>query len=275
MKISKIRLIDHQEEPVYCLNVEDHELIIKYSESKESYLTGNCNFSLEFGAAAYSFAGTLKSEWSLDETKKYVRDNNLLESQQKLFKTLASNIDDTVTDKKVFLEDQLNMSYYWAAAKDVREKFFETYSGLAQWHVSQHAFAKEHGYIQSLWGPIRRVPYLTYVGASSDKGLVKNQENIVLNSPVQNWEAMYMMYNMSRLHKDLILHNAKSYIVSNIHDSYIDYMHRSEVTLMKELSLKYFHEYIPELMLGVPYEIELGYSDYTKDEWWGVTEHEF
>ena len=54
---------------------------------------------------------------------------------------------------------QLEFSYYWAAAEDIRTKFFDTYKGLKEWHNKQHAFGKESGYIQSSWGPIRRTPY--------------------------------------------------------------------------------------------------------------------
>jgi len=125
-----------------------------------------------------------------------------------------------------------------------------------------------------MWGPIRRTPYLVYQGKDDDKARIKNYENIVLNSPVQNFEGMYIMYNMARSDKEMKETGKKSYFVGNIHDSFIPYLKRDEMQSCKDIFVKYFHEPM-EIMEGIPYEVEFSYTDCAKGEIWGITEHEF
>lgn len=243
------------------------------------------NFGLLFGASSRTFASaSLVPEWTYDEAKEYVATYHLEKLQKQFLEKLlkqspyANNKKEAGTivgDEKTFNEDQVVFSYYWAAAEDIRTKFFNTYKGLAEWHTSQHSFGKKHGYVQSIWGPIRRVPFLTHVGKDDDGMRTKNYENICLNSPVQNFENCYMMYNMVRVNQDLHDNNMQTNMIGNIHDSFIAYLLRSEMDKDKEIFLNRFHEPLPEVMKGIPYEIELGYSDYTKGEVWGITEHEF
>lgn len=273
MKIKSIEYIKHEPKDIYCLNVEDHNLIIKSNISKKSYIVGNCNFGLEFGMGAFTFANQLKEEWPLEKAKEFVIKNKLLDRQKKIYKNEIEKIELEIgIDKEVARQDALEFSYFLTSAEYIRKKFFETYPGLEQWHTQQHEFAKKHGYIQSMWGPIRRLPYLYYIGKNDDKGRVKNSENICLNSPVQNWESCYMMYNMVRVHRDVYKLKLKSFIAGNVHDSVISYIHKTETEVMKNLFTKYFHEDIPELMKGIPYILEGSLSDYSKGEIWHVTE---
>jgi len=254
------------------LTLEEFLARKKEPEIKETRFTAKAiNFGLEFGMGAYTFANQLKVEWSLEKAKDYVHKNGLKVRQEKIYKNELAKIDEA-QDKDVAIQDALEFSFFLASSEDIRRKFFEVYFGLEQWHSTQHEFAREHGYIQSLWGPIRRTPFLIYEGSDDDKGRIKNYENIVLNSPVQNWEVMYMMYNMSRLHKEIKEKGLKSYIVGNVHDSCISYIHKDEKEIMKELFIKYFHQDIPEVMLGIPYILEGSLSDYYAGEYWHVTE---
>jgi hypothetical protein len=273
IKIKKIEKINHDKQDVYCLNVEEHNLIIK--GSKDNYVVGNCNFGLLFNETSRAFAGsTLLSEWSLQEAKDYVKLNKLEAKQRSYYKILTKDISPEVTDVECFMEDQLEFSFYWASADDIKIKFFDTYKGLAEWQQKTYSFARHNGYVQSLWGPLRRIPYLIYHGKDDDTARIKNYENISVNSPVQNGEAMYMMYNMARVRNDLKAKNMKSVQVGNIHDSSIAYLLRDEMQKDKEIYLNRFQEPMTP-MEGIPYDIELGYSDITNGEVWGITEHEF
>jgi len=261
---------------VFCSDVSlDYFIAHKNEKLYKTYRkkAKSVNFGFLFGESSRAFASsTLQAEWTVQEAKDYVKDTKLEDKQSSFFKYLIKDIPFDVVDKECFIQDQLEFSYYWASAEDIRKKFFETYKGLKSWHDKQHAFAKKNGYVQSLWGPIRRTPYLIYQGKDDDKSRIKNYENISLNSPVQNFEAMYMMYNMARSDKDLKALN--TYFIGNIHDSAIDYMKKSEIEQVKNIFVKYFHEQM-NLMEGIPYEMEFGYSDLAKGDVWGITEHEF
>ena len=235
------------------------------------------NFGLIFGESARAFASSsLQKEWSIKEAHEYVTDYKLEERQQKLYQSLLKNIDkEKPSDKKVWLQDQLDFSYYWASAEDIRSKFFKTYPTLEKWISNQAVQGKLHGYVQSLWGPIRRTPFLTYVGHNDDGARVKNYQNICANSPVQNWEVFYILSNMSESNKEFTEKKLKTYLIGNIHDSFIDYMHRSEFTLVKDIYVSHFHKVVPEVMKGIPYEVEFSFCDYTKGQYWGVEEQNF
>lgn len=265
---------------VFSPNISIEEFISKKGE--QPYKTWRrkakiVNFGFLFGCSAKSFAlSFLMAEWPLEDVVGYVTECKLEEKQLKYYNLLIRDLEKVKpTDKKLWLKDQEEFSYYWAAADDIRTKFFQTYKGLEAWHKTQHTFGKKHGYVQSAWGPIRRVPYLVYIGKDDDGMRTKNYENICLNSPVQNFEACYMMYNMSRVAKDLQFKNMESNLVGNIHDSFISYLKRNEILQCKQIFLDRFHEPLPDVMKQIPYEIELGYSDYSNGDVWGITEHEF
>lgn len=232
------------------------------------------NFSLEFGSAAFAFAkSTLMSEWSLDEARDYVYTYKLIDRQKKLFQILCKDLEENpdIKDRKCFIQDQLDFSFYWASAEDIRTKFFKTYEGLAQWHKDVDAFATKHGYVQSVWGPIRRLPQLTYQGKGDNKGDIKNLYNIAKNSPVQTFESFYMQSNGVKVHKFIKDNKLKSYLIGNVHDSFISYIHRQEMSVMQKSFTDSFHNHI-DLMGDIPYLMEGSFCDYSLGEWWGVKE---
>jgi DNA polymerase I-like protein with 3'-5' exonuclease and polymerase domains len=265
---------------VFCPNITLEEFLEKKKEKPFSTWRKKAkaiNFGLLFGATSRVFAtNSLVPEWSFAEAESYVSDHQLEKLRIRLYKKLILSYDETKNGEyDVFLEDQKTFSYYWASAEDIRSKFFKTYEGLLSWHKNQIEFGKKNGYVISPWGPLRRVPFLTYIGKHDDGARIKNNENISLNSPVQNFEACYMMYNIARANNELYNRKMKSYIVGNVHDSAIIYIEKSELMEVREILLKYFHEPLPELMKNIPYIIELGYSDPEKKEYWGITENEF
>jgi len=230
------------------------------------------NFSLLFGTSSFSFATTtLLNNWSLAEAIKYVKDTELDHRQQKLYQQLLKNYDrEKPIDKKNWEQDQYNISFYWASAEDIRDKFFKAYVGLTKWQAEMHLFAKVHGYVQSYWGNIRRTPYLMYQGKCDDKLRIKNYSNIALNSEIQSGEAYYIMFNMYRFHQYLINNNKKSYLIGNVHDSFIAYIHKDEKEELAKVIKNLFFEPLPEVQRGVPYEVEGELSDYSNGQWWHV-----
>jgi DNA polymerase-1 len=236
------------------------------------------NFSLVFNTTAFAFAkSSLLNEWALEEARDYVTKNKLEERQQKLYQTLVKDISTQkgILDKACFMKDQLEFSFYWASAEDIKSKFFKTYPEVKTWIEEGIKFSKKNGYVQSLWGCIRRTPLLTYIGKNDDDSRTKNWMNIVPNSPTQNFEVLWILYNMTQVHNAMSQANMKTFIVGNIHDSFVAYLHKEELNKFKEITLNYFSKPMPELMGAIPYEIELGFSDYQKGEYWGVTEHGF
>jgi len=215
------------------------------------------NFQLEFGATAYNFAkSVLTQNWSLQECKDYITKNQL-RKRLTFFRGLLNE------------NDNDEFVYYWVVANDIRTKHFETYSGLKTWIDETIEFAESNGYIRSGFGAIRRLPRLLHRGKSDYRSIFKNLQNISLNSPVQNFEAVLMNKLISELILFIKANNYKSRVVGNVHDSIVLYTHRSEAHIIYTEAKRIFEEAIPEAK-GIPLLLDVESSDYyRKGEVWG------
>lgn len=67
-------------------------------------------------------------------------------------------------------------------ANDIRDAFFELYSGLTTWHKHYKSLAKQWGYIRSPLGRLRHLPLIH----SRDRDVAAKAERNGVNSPVQS-----------------------------------------------------------------------------------------
>lgn len=68
-------------------------------------------------------------------------------------------------------------------AQDVRDRFFEKYPMLEEWHYEMRAFVKKYGYVRALHGALRRLPNIR----SNDEMVRGAAERQAINSPVQRF----------------------------------------------------------------------------------------
>jgi len=218
------------------------------------------NFGLLFGSSGFSFAkSTLEKEWTEEECDTYLKENDIMNKPTALFRLSKEN--------NMMLVD-LKFCKYWAVANDIRKKFFETYWGLERWIKQQQKFAKKNGFVRSSFGPVRRLPELTYIGDDSFQTHIKNLCNISLNSPVQTFESSIIAMGMIDIYRELKKRDMKSRIIGMVHDSCMLYIHKSEKNEMKNIIKKAFEKDRPEYN-GIPIEVEGDLSDVTKEEYWG------
>jgi hypothetical protein len=266
MKIKKINKIRYDNSiPVYCVNIPfNHEIIIQCK--KKCYITKqSINFQLEFGATAFNFAKTvIEKEWTLEDCKKYIQENNLQNIVNNRL-TLLNNDN----DNKIFqsIENKEDYAIYWAIASDIRTKHFEKYSGLKTWIEDTIQIAKKQGYVRSPYGAIRRLPQLQYEGKNTNLSIIKNLSNISLNSPVQNIEVVLINTTNNHINKIIKERKMKSRLISNVHDAIIGYVHKDELKEFWEISNTFFEIDKPENM-GIPLELECNYADISQGEVW-------
>jgi hypothetical protein len=267
MKIKKIIKINLEKKiPVYCLSVQDHEVVIKCE--KKSYRIGQCNFSLEFGSSAFSFAkSSLQSEWGLMDCEKYIEKNNLYKKRENLLNLLygknnqgEDELDQEELEKKnqIFnsIDNKEEFSMYWACACDIRKKHFELYSGLKIWIDKTIEEAKQKGYVKSIFGAFRRLPRLLCCdGKDNRQSHIKNLCNISLNTGVQNFEIAVITLSMIELNNWIKENNIKAGIYGMVHDSCKLYIHTDYEKACKEKIFEIFQQDRPEFK-GVPIRIE-------------------
>ena len=251
---------------IFCPDVSVKDFISKKGEMPYKYYrqkAKSLNFGMLFGSSAFSVAKeTLEKEWTLKEVKEYCREHNLVPKVSDLYSRAKSN-DGSDFGAGVTYE----FCYYWAAATDIRKKFFETYPGLEKYIKSQVAFAEEYGYVQSAFGAIRRLPQLLYKGKDDRQTHIKNLQNIAVNSPVQNFEIVLIGKTMVRLGEHTRTNGLKSFNIGQVHDSIVSQTHRNEAQLIKNIAEEAFSEDIPENN-GIPMLLDTTIADYTKDQVW-------
>lgn len=273
MKIKKIiKKIYDKKIPVYCFSVlPNHRVIIKCD--KKSYVIGQCNFGLLFGMQSYTFAkGNLEIEWNLEECKNYIKENNL-EDALRVNKKFILKDKHTFNDKYKVDKADSDFCYYKTVSEDIRNKFFTTYYDLQNYMNDWKELCKKQGYSKSIFGGLRRLPFLVYNGKDENKKRFANYENISLNSHIQNMEVCVINSAMVELHKWLKDNNKKSYLFLNIHDAIEMILYKPEIKEVSQKVKEIFTEYY-DYYNGINLEVEGNIADYfEKNQLWDLGEN--
>lgn len=237
------------------------------------------NFQLEFGASAYNFAvSIIEKEWSRKEVQEYVTDNNLQPMVDRMYGITQGKeaptdsidpLDKPREDIFSHIVDKKHFSKCWAVASDIRRKYFETYNLLHKWIKNTEKEADRNGFVRSPFGCIRRLPQLLYQGKDDSRIKIKNWHNMSVNSPVQNYENVLMIWTGYGTLQYIREHNLKSRICGNVHDAIVYYTHKDEFKELDAAAKKIFEEDRPENK-GIPLELEYNIADYYKNgDVWG------
>jgi DNA polymerase I-like protein with 3'-5' exonuclease and polymerase domains len=250
--------------------------VLKYKELEpvKSYRfkSKSINFGLLFGMQAYTFAkGNLEIEWNLEECKNYIKENNL-EDALRVNKKFILKDKHTFNDKYKVDKTDSDFCYYKTVSEDIRNKFFTTYYDLQNYMNDWKELCKKQGYSKSIFGGLRRLPFLLYNGKDENKKRFANYENISLNSRIQNMEVCIVNSAMIELHNWLKDNNKKSYLFLNIHDAIEMMLFKLEI---KEVCLKIidiFTRYY-DYYNGINLEVEGNIADYfEKNQLWDLGE---
>jgi hypothetical protein len=149
------------------------------------------NFGMIFGMSFKKFSKTsLETSWSENRIDSFIENMKLQESVEEM--------------KERYIGEDEKIWKYYAVAKFIRTQFFDTYVGLMERIKRNEAFAKEHGYIRSRFGAIRRLPMLSLCCTENKEGkqILRPQENmkevaelvnISSNSTIQTDEVCIIM----------------------------------------------------------------------------------
>ena len=99
-------------------------------------------------------------------------------------------------------------------ANEYIERYFATYPGIKTYLDGNVAFAKEHGYVKTLYGRIRPIPELS----SSNFMQRSFGERAAMNSSIQGTAADIIKIAMIRVSRRLRRENLQSRLILQIHD---------------------------------------------------------
>ena len=127
-----------------------------------------------------------------------------------------------------------NLEISYKDAQNYIAAYFEQYPGIVSWMEKIVEFAKDHGYIQTLWGRKRYIPGIY----EKNRNLYELAKRIAINSVVQGTASEIMKIGMINLQKELDKYYPQAKILLQIHDELIIKVHRSDLQAVQALTEK-------------------------------------
>jgi DNA polymerase-1 len=149
------------------------------------------------------------------------------------------------------LADNLGISR--TEAKEIIENYKKQFSGIQQYMDDTIAFAKQHGYVQTLMGRKRWLKDIT----SSNFTVRGFAERNAINSPIQGTAADMIKLAMQKVHAEMKKANMKSRMILQVHDELVFDAHREELAELRPLILSCMQSALP-LPNEVPVIAECG-----------------
>ena len=147
------------------------------------------------------------------------------------------------------LSRQLGIEH--AEAKGFITRYFERFQGVRNYLDSMVAFAREHGYVQTIFGRRRYIPELR----ERNFNIRAFGERVAANSPIQGSAADLIKIAMIRIDDALETRQLQSKMLLQVHDELVFEVIPSELEEVQKL-VKHEMEHAAEL--SVPLVVDLG-----------------
>ena len=128
-------------------------------------------------------------------------------------------------------------------AENFINKFYRTYPQVAQWIKDTKAFAREHGYVETLYGRRRYLPE----AKSSNRFTIESAYRRSVNTKVQSPASDAACFGLVRLQEYIENNNLKSHIIGVIHDDILVEAPDDEVELIKEKLVYFMTKDLPKI----------------------------
>ncbi len=127
------------------------------------------------------------------------------------------------------LSQRLNISRKEAA--EIINNYFEQYPGIKKYMEDQIAFARQHGYVETIMGRRR---YLKDINSAN--GVVRGfAERNAVNAPIQGSSADMIKIAMIDIFEAFDQKNFKSKMILQVHDELVFDVHKDEVEKIKKI----------------------------------------
>ena len=136
-------------------------------------------------------------------------------------------------------------------AKELIETYYKTYPKLRDYISDQIAFAREHGYVQTVLGRRR---YLNAINGSNAVVRAAAERNAV-NAPIQGSAADILKIAMINIYKKLEEKKFKSKMLLQVHDELVFDAYKPELEDLRQMIKT---EMEGAYKLAVPLEVEIG-----------------
>lgn len=201
------------------------------NKDKEPYKTfrnkakGQVNFALIFSDDYYVLVQPIKNNWTEEEKEEYLKD---------------------VKEEHYIYNKKGDFDPVHTIANDIRHKFMERYAGVKKYIEWCHTTAKRQGYIDSINGIRRHLPYLLHEPNKwnyDEKKKINGYLNVSVNTRAQGTEAILMYKVLKRLNDKIEEMGLKSWIVGTVHDAIVTMDHKDELEIMAKLKQECMDDY--------------------------------
>jgi DNA polymerase I len=127
------------------------------------------------------------------------------------------------------LSERLNIPR--SEARDIIENYFEQYPGVKKYMDHNIAYAKEHGYVETIMGRRRYLPDINS-GNANVRGFA---ERNAINAPVQGSSADMIKIAMIKIHREMQIQNLKSAMILQVHDELVFDARKDELGVLKPI----------------------------------------
>ncbi len=138
-----------------------------------------------------------------------------------------------------------------ADAKDLIDRYFDRYPMINDYIARTIAFAKAHGYVETMRGRRRYIPDI----ASSNRNVRMFAERTAINAPIQGSAADMIKVAMIDVHRELRKRKLRSSMILQVHDELVFDVLREELDEVRELAIKLMKSAIP---VRVPIDVDAG-----------------
>jgi DNA polymerase-1 len=109
-----------------------------------------------------------------------------------------------------------------AEAAQFMDRYFATYPGVKSYLDATRAYAREHGYVETLLGRRRYFPVLNTTATGSQAYAIRQAaERAAINHPIQGTAADIIKIAMARLFRALQENGCKAHITLQVHDELV------------------------------------------------------
>ncbi len=127
------------------------------------------------------------------------------------------------------LSERLNIPR--GEARDIIENYFKQYPGVKKYMDSNIAFAKEHGYVETIMGRRRYLKDINS-GNATVRGFA---ERNAINAPVQGSSADMIKIAMIRIFNEMEAQNLRSKMILQVHDELVFDAFKDELDQLKPI----------------------------------------
>ncbi len=135
-------------------------------------------------------------------------------------------------------------------AGDIIKSYFKEYPGIRAYMDEQIAFARKHGYVETMLGRRRLLRDI-----NSSNSVVRGfAERNAINAPIQGSSADMIKIAMIRIHEEMEKQKMQSRMILQVHDELVFDAHIDETEMLKPWVEKHMKEALP---LSVPVVVEM------------------